>query len=89
MYSIIMVKYSEILLFSISPDRSYIFINYIFKSKKTRNSFSFPMHVWFALPNRDSILNFLGAQESIPPAYVAWWAETTTLLLLGSHSQPP
>ncbi len=31
--------------------------------------------------------NLYGAQESIPPAYVAWQAGTTTLFLLGS--QPP
>ncbi len=29
-------------------------------------------------------LIFYGAQESIPPAYVAWRAGTTTLFLLGS-----
>jgi hypothetical protein len=29
-------------------------------------------------------LNFYGAQESIPPAYVAWRAGTTTLFLLRS-----
>ncbi len=31
-------------------------------------------------------LNFKGVQESIPPAYVAWWAGTTTLIL---GSLPP
>jgi hypothetical protein len=37
------------------------------------------------------VLIFLGAQESVsvskasfPPAYVAWWASTITLFLLGS-----
>ncbi len=29
-------------------------------------------------------LNSYGAQKSIPPAYVAWWAGTRTLFLLGS-----
>jgi hypothetical protein len=29
-------------------------------------------------------LNFYGAQESIPPAFVAWRAGTTNLFLLGS-----
>jgi hypothetical protein len=29
-------------------------------------------------------LNLYGAQESIPPGYVAWRAGTTTLFLLGS-----
>jgi hypothetical protein len=31
-------------------------------------------------------LNFQGAQESIPPAYVAWRAGTTTLFLLSSYN---
>jgi hypothetical protein len=29
-------------------------------------------------------LNVYGAKELIPPAYVAWWAGTITLFLLGS-----
>jgi hypothetical protein len=35
---------------------------------------------------RGGIFNFYGAQESIPPAYVAWRAgtRTTTLFMLGS-----
>ncbi len=32
-------------------------------------------------------LTFKGAQESIPPAYVAWKADTTTLFLLGSQQE--
>ncbi len=30
-----------------------------------------------------AFLNFYGAQKSIPPAYVAWWTGTRTLLFLG------
>ncbi len=37
-----------------------------------------------AMSTRARIVNFYGAQESIPPAYVAWLTGTTILLLLGS-----
>jgi hypothetical protein len=38
---------------------------------------------------RDGILNFQGAQESIPPACVAWWFGTKTLFLLASYFLAP
>ena len=38
----------------------------------------------FLAPIDCLFLNFYGAQESIPPAFVAWRAGTTTLFLLGS-----
>ncbi len=37
-----------------------------------------------ATKTEPEFVNVKGAQESIPPAYVAWWAGTTTLFLLDS-----
>ncbi len=43
------------------------------------------------VPTEPVFLNFSEAQEtifmeSIPPAYVAWWADTTTLFLHDAYS---
>ncbi len=46
---------------------------------------TFPLSLFFLFtPPEPEFINFYGVHESIPPAYVAWRAGTTTLFIIGS-----
>jgi hypothetical protein len=71
-----------------APSEGALFhANFMPRKLQFLENFTQQTFVFFLLPPLSSLelvfLNFYGAQESIPPIYVAWLAGTTTLFLPG------